>query len=104
MNRIRLAIIVFVVAGLGFIAYNQFSNGNGQTQDRKAGPAAVEVRPVEHGPIELRRTFSGTLESPAAFDVAPKISGCVVKLAVKSNQIASVNSSSIRQSKNMDAC
>jgi RND family efflux transporter MFP subunit len=83
MNRIRLAIIVLVVAGLGFIAYNQFSSGNGQAQeDRKAGPAAVEVRPIEQGPIELRRTFSGTLESPAAFNVAPKISGRVAKLAV----------------------
>ena len=42
----------------------------------------VEVMPVEHGPIELRRTFSGTLEARAEFLVAPKVGGRVERLMV----------------------
>jgi len=42
--------------------------------------AAVEVAPVERGPLSLRRTINGTLEAAAEFVVAPKISGRVVRL------------------------
>lgn len=42
----------------------------------------VEVMPIEHGSIELRRTFSGALESRAEFIVAPKVSGRVERLSV----------------------
>jgi RND family efflux transporter MFP subunit len=42
----------------------------------------VEVAPIQRGPIELRRTFSGTLEPRAEFVVAPKVSGRVERLAV----------------------
>jgi len=45
-------------------------------------PVPVELAPVQRGPIELRREFSGTLESPAAFVVAPKVGGRVEKLTV----------------------
>jgi multidrug efflux pump subunit AcrA (membrane-fusion protein) len=79
---IKITIGVLVLAGLGFLAYNQFGSGGGGRDQDDAAPAAVEVAPVQHGPIELRRTFSGTLESPAAFDVAPRISGRVVSLTV----------------------
>lgn len=52
--------------------------------ERPAGSRAVpvEVAAIEHGRIELRRTFSGTLESLAQFRVAPKIGGRVELLAV----------------------
>lgn len=40
----------------------------------------VEVARVERGAIELRRTFSGTLESTAEFSVAPKVSGRIESL------------------------
>jgi len=40
----------------------------------------VEVAPVENGPIELLRTFTGTLEAHAEFVVAPKVSGRVAVL------------------------
>lgn len=58
-------------------------------QDRDAGhertapPAPVEVAPISTGPIELRRTFSGTLEPRAQFVVAPKVSGLVEQLHVR---------------------
>jgi RND family efflux transporter MFP subunit len=42
----------------------------------------VEVQAVEHGPIELRRTFSGALEAGAEFVVAPKVGGRVERLLV----------------------
>jgi len=40
----------------------------------------VEVAAIERGPIELQRTFSGTLEAPAEFVVAPKVGGRVEEL------------------------
>lgn len=49
---------------------------------RSVQPAPVEVAEIERGPIELRRTFSGALEAPAQFVVAPKVSGRVEQLAV----------------------
>lgn len=44
--------------------------------------AAVAVAPVEHRPIELRRTFSGALESHSKFVVAPKVAGRIEELPV----------------------
>ncbi len=46
-------------------------------------PAPVEAAAVERGAIELRRTFSGELEAPAQFVVAPKVSGRVERMLVK---------------------
>ena len=44
--------------------------------------APVEVAPVLVETIELRRTFTGTLESPARFVVASKVGGRIERLAV----------------------
>lgn len=44
--------------------------------------APVEVAAVEHGPITLRRTFSGTLEPTAEVRVTPRVSGQLERLAV----------------------
>lgn len=46
------------------------------------GAAPVEAAPVERGPIARVRTFSGTLEAPASFVVAPKVGGRVRRIAV----------------------
>lgn len=72
-----------IVLILGWVIFNQFEGRD----NRKGGgkgtlPAPVEVSEIEHGPIELRRTFSGTLEAPAKFVVAPKVSGRVERLSV----------------------
>jgi RND family efflux transporter MFP subunit len=57
----------------------------------EAGPARrapegrvvpVEVADVERGPIEKRRTFTGTLTPHAEFVVAPKVSGRIRRLGV----------------------
>jgi RND family efflux transporter MFP subunit len=42
----------------------------------------VEVATIERGPIELLRTFTGTLEARAEFVVAPKVGGRVEQLYV----------------------
>lgn len=47
-----------------------------------AGVVAVEAAPVEHGPIQDVRSFSGTLEPAAQYDVAPKIGGRLIELMV----------------------
>lgn len=54
----------------------------GPTRDNKKKSVPVEVMPIEHGPIELHRTFSGTLEARAEFVVAPKVGGRVESLVV----------------------
>ena len=50
-----------------------------RTVSAKAAP--VEVAAIEYGPMELRRTFSGALESPGQFIIAPKVSGRIERLA-----------------------
>jgi len=45
-------------------------------------PVPVGVGPVERGPMTLRRTFSGTLESTAEFVVAPRVAGRLQRLEV----------------------
>lgn len=45
------------------------------SQRRSQLPAPVEVAPIQRGPIELVRLFSGTLESAAQVQVASKIDG-----------------------------
>ena len=68
-------------AALGWLIFEQL-----REQDTPAavgaGPRAapVEVAPVERGPIELRRTFSGELEALAEFVVAPKVGGRVERM------------------------
>jgi RND family efflux transporter MFP subunit len=82
----RLIVIFLGLAVLGVFAravIDRLSSDAGSEQRRGAtGPVPVELAAVEHGPIEWRRVFSGTLESPAEFVVAPKVGGRIEKLAV----------------------
>ncbi len=62
----------------------------GQLQEKprtgSSGPAKravpVEVAQIQHGPISLKRTFSGELEALAEFVVAPKVGGRVERIFV----------------------
>ena len=64
--------------------------GNDRVQDLAKKPTRrgatdavpVEVAVIERGPIEHRRTFTGTLDPKAEFVVAPKVSGRVEQLHV----------------------
>jgi len=82
----RWVSIVLVLAVVGALAWV----GNSRLQDLAKKPARrgdggavpVEVVTIERGPIEHRRTFTGTLDPKAEFVVAPKISGRIEQLNV----------------------
>ncbi|MEO0514107.1 MAG: efflux RND transporter periplasmic adaptor subunit [Planctomycetota bacterium] len=77
------ALLLVIVAGIGWRAWSllQSADENAAARGEGRGPVAVQTQPVERGPIELRRVFSGTLEATASFDVAPKIGGRVQSLS-----------------------
>jgi RND family efflux transporter MFP subunit len=89
MGRANGKIFFFIVflacsAAVLFWVFGSFPGGQrgaGEKQKR-AGAAPVEVAGIEHGPIELHRTFSGALEPRAEFVVAPKVSGRLERLTV----------------------
>lgn len=82
-RRISIVLVLAVVGTLAWMA-------NGRVQDlvKKpargggAGTVPVEVAAIQRGPIEHRRTFTGTLEPRAEFVVAPKVSGRIEQLNV----------------------
>lgn len=77
---VGLAVTVVIV----MVIYNKVQRRADEGIKRGRHSAApVEVSPIEHGPIELRRTYSGTLEARSEFVVSPKVSGRIEKLHVK---------------------
>lgn len=85
VNRrtIVLPLLLVAAAGLGWLLFRQFQTpGVAGNKGALKQPAPVEVGPILRGPIELRRTYSGTLEARAEFVVAPKVSGRVERLTV----------------------
>jgi RND family efflux transporter MFP subunit len=86
MGRKLILVIVLVVgaSGLGWAIFNRLQEqGVPKPGVGDARAAPVEVTHIEYGPMQWRRTFSGTLESPAAFVVSPKISGRIVRLGAE---------------------
>ncbi len=87
-NLIKTLMLLTLLAGGAYIAWEIYSRlGVDETagRERKAKssrPIPVEVAPIERGPIELRREFSGTLEAGAEFVVAPKVSGRLERIHV----------------------
>jgi RND family efflux transporter MFP subunit len=78
-----LLLFVGAAAVLAWKIRERFQEDGAPAGPREAARAApVEVAPVTRGPIELRRVFTGTLESPAEFVVAPKIPGRLEEIAV----------------------
>lgn len=76
-DRAIVALLALAVAGAGGCWGDDAGDGA-----RTRNPAPVEVAPVERGPIVLRRTFSGSLEALARFDVASQVGGRVERLLV----------------------
>jgi RND family efflux transporter MFP subunit len=77
---VTILILAFVWQVISRIREQGGSNGFRGQRGPQAVP--VEVSEIKIGPIELRKTFSGTLESPSEFMIAPKISGRVELLSV----------------------
>lgn len=77
----RRLLILGVLGLLVWGLYQHLDQTAPTTADKPASlPVPVEVASIENGPIELRRTFTGTLEAHAEFVAAPKVSGRVVAL------------------------
>lgn len=81
---ISAVLLIGAAAGFGWIVFGHIQEQAGSAKRGKIKqPAPVEVAEIRQGPIELRRSFSGTLEALAEFVVAPKVSGRVEELFVK---------------------
>jgi RND family efflux transporter MFP subunit len=80
---ILVVLLIGTAAGLGWLIFGQYEGRPGSSKSGKASrPVPVEVAQIKRGPIELKRTFSGELESLSAFVVAPKVSGRVERVIV----------------------
>jgi RND family efflux transporter MFP subunit len=78
-----LIVILIGAAGLGWVIFDRFQNqASSSTRQRDSRPVPVEVALIQHGPIEMQRTFSGELEAQAEFVAAPKVSGRVERVLV----------------------
>jgi len=77
-NFIFAMLLIGAAAGVGWLIFGQIQNRPAAVKGgRTQRPAPVETALIRRGPIVLERTFSGELEAPAEFVVAPKVSGRV---------------------------
>lgn len=77
--------VLLFVGIIIFFSQNLFRQPEKSTvkkSGRKVNVVAVEVLPVQKGPIALHRTFSGTLASRSEYLVAPKVDGRLKSLSV----------------------
>jgi RND family efflux transporter MFP subunit len=79
-----LVLILVITAALAWLIAQRLLQGEetGRTGSDGERAAPVEVAPIERGPIELRRSFTGTLDAYAEFVVAPKIGGRIDAMTV----------------------
>jgi len=86
MRRLAAAIVLAAAAGFaGWVGFERAARDDAGAPPPARGGARVvpvAVAPVERGPIEDRRAFTGTLTAHEEFVVAPKVSGRVVRLDV----------------------
>lgn len=81
MRLIRLGLLAAFLALIGWAITARVTRPDG-AGGPSAEDAAVRVADVVRGPIELRRTFSGTLEARAEFPVATRVGGRVERVLV----------------------
>lgn len=75
-----LALVVFIARAV--VEQKAERQAAESAADGTSLPVPVLVGAIEHGPITLRRTFSGTLEASSEFVAAPKVGGRLERLAV----------------------
>jgi len=80
---ISIALLLAVIGALVWVGIGRIQDDS-KKSSRRGGQNAVpvEVAEIVHGPIEHRRTFTGTLNPKAEFVVAPKVGGRVKQLDV----------------------
>lgn len=82
-KAVTLTLVVVLLGGvLALVGWRLMQSSAVGAEGDGPRAAPVEVGPIEHGLIQDRRTFSGTLTPRAQFIVAPKVSGRVVSLKV----------------------
>ena len=81
-NTIFLLSLLVIAALIIWLLFDRLGNQTGDDATRRGDdrPIPVETGTIERGPVELRRTFTGTLEASAAFVVAPKVGGRIEEL------------------------
>ncbi|MGD8673603.1 MAG: efflux RND transporter periplasmic adaptor subunit, partial [Thiogranum sp.] len=79
-----LALVLLIAAALAGLLTQRLLDSDAQNKTGFGSDRTVpvEVAAIEHGPIELRRTFTGTLDARAEFVVAPKIAGRIADMTV----------------------
>ena len=75
--------LVVVLALAGWGGYKAFfSSGGSQAAGPRGVTVAVEISPIQRGPIKVLGLFSGTLIPKTSFTIASKISGKLKKLLI----------------------
>ena len=71
-NTIFLLALLVIAAPITWLLLDRLAEDDGDSKRGSSDrPIPVEIGTIDRGPIELRRTFTGTLEASAAFVVAP---------------------------------
>ena len=81
ISTLGILFVLLIVLALVWRIWGE-TTAESQAPSASGRPVPVEVARIEHGRIELHRMFSGTLESMARFQVAPKVGGRIEQLAV----------------------
>jgi RND family efflux transporter MFP subunit len=79
---ISILVIIGIIISLGMIYFQNKEQKKPANRAQQKRQIPVEAAQIKKGSIELRRTFSGTLEAHAEFIVAPKISGRIERLLI----------------------
>lgn len=79
---LKIIIVSLLVLLAAAIVWRLFNRDDGASRRGERVPAAVEVAQIEVETIELRRSFSGSLEASAAFVLSPKVTGRIEEIAV----------------------
>jgi len=81
--QIVAAVLAVSLGYIGWEVYRRATAGEGnQSPGQRAVSVAVEIGPVEKGPIRDVGQFSGTLIPKSSFTVVPKISGRLKRLLI----------------------
>lgn len=84
--RVGFIAVSALILAAAIFGWGMFNSAHKSVDKSKRGqknlPVPVELAKIQHGAIARKRTFSGALEAPAKFVVAPKVSGRIVRLNV----------------------